>query len=114
MLKRANTLRGWAVPLAAFLCLLALARITRPLESTTFQTRPSAAPTYQKLTRHTVQEVGSRITDISIRRAWAVSDPFSDVPRPQPEADWDSVQIWPCGFKIVHRRMLPASRDDTH
>ena len=114
MLKRANTLRGWAVPLAAFFCLLALARIAQPLESTTLQTRPSVAPRYQKLTRHAVEEVGSRVTDISMRRAWTLSHFVPDVPRAQPQADWDSVQIWPCGLKIVHRRMLPASPDDTH
>jgi hypothetical protein len=65
MLKRENTGPKNVVLLASCFFLLSLAQTARPLESIALLSHPGVAAKYPQLTRHTPEEIGGRVTDLS-------------------------------------------------
>jgi hypothetical protein len=100
--------------IAVWFCVFTFARTIRPIESLSFNPQPSVATKYQKLTRHTLEEVSSRSPDVraSVAFGFSYSTPQIQLSRPRPGRA--VMRTWPirCGF--VQRRIPPPTSDDAH
>lgn len=113
MLERENTAGKHVVLLTICFCLFTLAHTVRPLESMTFLSHPEVAANYQKLTRHTLEEVGIRIADLSVGAALEFGDLVAQVPARNSRVNQAEVPVWPV-HRVVHRRILPSVPDGVH
>ena len=114
MMKYGQTFGRSVVLLAAGFCLFSLAQIARPLESTTLRCRPQIAAKHHKLTRYTLEEVGSQGSPVSADSTLA-SSYFLLRPTPQlPTLNQVYARDWTLPYLPVHRRIPPLAPDDTH
>jgi len=108
MVKRGNRANRQVVLLAICFCFFSLAQTARPLEYIAFLSHPGVAAKYQKLTRHTLKEVGSRVADLSAGETLEVGDLTAKAPVRSERIDQVDVSVWPVQ---VHRRILPSAPD---
>ncbi len=113
MLKRENMDRGKAVLLASCFCLFTLAQTARPLESIAFFSHPGLAAKYQQLTRHTLEEIGGRVADLSAGATLEFGNLAAKAPLRRSRVNRVNVPVWSVE-RVVHRRILPSAPDGAH
>ncbi len=113
LLKRENMGRKKVVLLASCFCLFTLAQTARPLESIAFFSHPGVAAKYQQLTRHTLEEIGGRVADLSAGATLEFGILTAKAPVRSSRVNQVNVPVWPVD-RVVHRRILPSAPDDAH
>ena len=95
-------------------CVFTLVHTVRPLESFACDTAPSVAIKYQKLTRHTLEEVSSSSCEIYAPaiQVFNYSEPQTRSPRP---AITRFIALtWPVWFRPAHPPTPLSSSEDAH
>jgi hypothetical protein len=111
--KAENMGRKNVVLLASCFCLFTLAQTARPLESIAFFSHPVVAAKYQQLTRHTLEEIGGRVADLSAGATLEFGILTAKAPVRSSRVNQVNVPVWPV-YKVVHRRILPSAPDGAH
>ncbi len=110
MQKRENIGRKNVVLLASCFCLFTLAQTARPLESIAFFSHPGVAAKYQQLTRHTLEEIGGRVADLSAGATLEFGILTAKAPVRSSRVNQVNVPVWPVD-EVVRRRILPSAPD---
>jgi len=114
MLRRDNNFGRYASLVSLCFCVFTLARTIRPIQSLSFNLRPSVATKSQELTRHTLEEVGSRSPDVRAPAAFEFSYLTPQIPLSRPRLERAIAQTWPIQCGLIHRRIPPPGSDDAH
>ena len=113
MLKRGNITGKYELLLASCFVLLTVGQTVRPLQSIALHSRAGIARRRQKLTRHILKEVGTRVADLSVQSRTEFGYLRVETPSRRPRTRQADLPGWPA-HKIVHRRIPPPALDDTH
>lgn len=114
MLRRDSNFGRYSSLIAVWFCVFTFARTIRPIESLSFNPQPSVATRYQKLTRHTLEEVSSRSPDVRASVAFGFSYSTPQIPLSRPRLERAIMQRWPIRYGLVQRRIPPPTSDDAH
>ena len=113
MHKRGNIAGKCSPLLASCFLLLIVGQTVRPLQSIALHSRAGISHRHQKLTRHILKEVGTRVADLSVQSRTEFGYLRAETPSWSSRTSQADLPGWPA-HKLVHRRIPPPARDDTH
>jgi hypothetical protein len=106
---------GRIAPLLALaLCFFTFAHTVRSIESLAISRSPTISAKYQKLTRHTLEEVGGRGADMSTPAALDLIYSIAEIAPARLRPERCIAFIAPIRSGPLHRRILPLGSEDAH